>query len=225
MKRNSFRWKYIIRVAMLGLIAFAFSGFFYIPSWQEMSLTFVEALIYLIFFTLLFSFSPIRKYFAKIPVPHKLILITFFILLLIGQFINDPRLTFPFTSWAMYGRPEHPETLVFYRYQGFDDKQNKIDISPEDLLPPIGKSAVASKFKNLLSGAFSNEDKAKQKENEERLKELLLAFGEIYNRSYPEHPIRSVELIQCSLNLRDRGKSDILRQSLWRGALESRSLQ
>ena len=224
MKKNSIPWARIVLVVGLWLIALGLSLLVHKPPWQEMSRTFVEALIYLIFFILL-SFSPLSQYFAKIPGPHKLILTTFFILLLVGQFINHPKLTFPFTSWAMYGRPEHPETLVFYRYQGVDDKQNKIDISPEDLLPPIGKSAVASKFKNLVSGAFSNEDKAKQKENEERLKELLLAIGEIYNRSYPEHPIRSVELIKCSLNLRDRSKPDIVRQSLWRVALESRSLQ
>ena len=189
-----------------------------------MFLTLIEFSIYLVLITAFFLLPPIHTYFMNLPRPHQCIMATLIVLLLVGQFINDPRLTFPFTSWAMYGRPEHPETLVFYRFQVFDDKQNKIDIDPEDLLSPVGKAAVASKFKNLVRAAFSNEDEAKQKKNQKQLKELLLAVGEIYNRRYPEYPIRSVELIQCSLNLRDRGKSDIHRKSLWRVDLGGENL-
>lgn len=210
---------------MLVLIALAFSGFFYIPSWQVISRKFVEALIYLIFFILLSSARPIYQYFAKIPRPHKLVFFIFFLLLLIGQIANRPRLTFPFTSWAMYGRPEHPETLVFYQFQGLNDKQKKIDISPEDLLSPIGKSAVASKFKHLVRAAFSDVDDTEQKENQEKLKQLLLSIGEIYNRRYPENKIHSIEIIQCSIDLSHRGRSDVLRRPLWRVELSDGSLQ
>lgn len=224
MKGKIFRWNCIIRVAVLGLIAFAFSGFFYNPSWHEISRKFVESLIYLIFYILLFSVRPIYQYFAKIPRPHKLVFFIFFILLLIGQIVNQPRLTFPFTSWAMYGRPEHPERLVFYQYRGLNGKQERIVISPEELLPTIGKSVIASKFRILIHTSFSEENGAERNENREKLKELLLSIGQIYNRRYPEDPIHTVEIIQCSIDLSDRGHINIIRKSLWQFELNDRRL-
>ena len=132
----------------------------------------------------------------------------------IGQIVNQPRLTFPFTSWAMYGQPEHPETLVFYQYEGLTKEQKRTIISPEELLPTIGDSAVASKFRFLVRAAFSGRDDTEREETLEELRKFLTSIGGIYNRHHPENTIHSLEIIQCSIDLSKRGHSDILRKSL-----------
>jgi hypothetical protein len=225
MKENSVCYMVTVWIVGLWLIALGLSVFVHNSPWQEISRTFVEVLIYLIVFILLFSFSPICQYFTKIPGPHKLILITFFILLFIGQFVDQTRLTFPFTSWAMYGKPEHPDTLVFYRCLRIDENQNKITINTEALFPFIDKSEVASKLKELSKKAFLNDDVAVQKEYRRKLTEWLLAIGQIYNHQHSGQPIRSVELQKCYLKLSDGGKPEILREPLWRVDLGSQTLQ
>jgi hypothetical protein len=214
MKETGLRRIDIVYIIGLWLIALGLSVIIHNRAWQGMVLTFIESLIYLIFLIFLSSIRPIRRYFAKIPGAHELIFITFFILLLVGQLVNQTSLTFPFTSWAMYGKPEHPEVLVFYRCLGIDEKQNKHTIDTEAFFPFADKSTVASKFKKLVSKAFTNDNLSVQREYQKKLIEWLLAIGQIYNRQHPEDPIRSVELQKCTLNLNYSDKPKVLRESL-----------
>ena len=140
----------------------------------------------------------IRAYVASTPRPHRCLFAAFFIALLIGQAVNAPRLTFPFTSWAMYGRPEHPGTLVFYRVRGFDESGQPVDVEPEKLFSSVGKSSVASKLKELA-----------RKPSSAGLEAFLRAVGAAHNRRHSERPIRSLTLVQCSLSISDRGASGV----------------
>jgi hypothetical protein len=224
MKQNSIPWTSIVLIVGLWLIALGLSVFVHKPPRQEMSLTFIEALIYLVFLIIL-SFGPLSQYFAKIPRPHKLILTTFFTLLLIGQFVNQTSLTFPFTSWAMYGRPEHQESLIFTRCIGVDENQNKVTINTEALFSFADKSEVASKFKDLVSKAFLDDNLAVQREYRIRLTEWLHAIGQIYNYQHPEQPIHSVELQKCTLNLNYSDKLKIVQEPLMIVNIERKPLQ
>jgi hypothetical protein len=224
MKQNGIPWTGIALIVGLWLIALGLSVFVHRPPRQEMFLTFIEALIYLLFLIII-SFSPLSQYFAEIPRPHKLILATFFTLLLIGQFVNQTSLTFPFTSWAMYGRPEHQESLVFTRCIGIDENQNKVTINTEALFPFTDKSEVSSKFKDLVSKAFLDDNLTVQTEYRIRLTEWLRAIGKIYNHQHPERQIRYVELQKCTLNLNYSDKSRILRESLMIVNIERKPLQ
>lgn len=181
-----------------------------------MTVRLVEAACYLALLAGLRTVRPIRTYLQEIPRLHRMILTALFLLLLVGQVVNKPRLTFPFTSWAMYGRPEDPDTLVFYRYEGLDEAQRVVALNPFHLLAPISRAEVASKFKDLASAALSRQDEAARTASQRRLSDLLAAIGRIYNDRHPARPIRSVALVRCTLNRRGGGRSDIQRERVWR---------
>ena len=183
--------------------------------------TAIEAGIYLVLFFSFFSVRSIRAYATALPPAHRWIFGTFFCLLLAGQLINQPRLTFPMTSWALYGKPEHPGTLVFYRYQGFDERGEEVALDPFRLLAPLSRAELASKIKNLSRQAFSNQQTARQAAAQQQITALLRAAGTVYNGRHPERPVRSVEMIQCSLDWRGQGRAGMRQEPIWRAELTS----
>lgn len=178
--------------------------------------TAVEVFWYLTLLVGLWMVRPVQAYVQAIPRPHRRILLALVLLLLLGQLVNNPRLTFPFTSWAMYGQPEHPETLVFYRYEGLDEAQRVISLNPFRLLAPISRAEVASKFKDLARHALSHPDEDRRAASQRRLSALLGAVGQMHNDQHPDRRIHAVVLVRCTLDLRDGGRSDIQRERVWR---------
>ncbi len=183
--------------------------------------TAIEATIYLVLFFSFFSIRAVRVYATALPPAHRWIFGTFFCLLLVGQLINQPRLTFPMTSWALYGKPEHSDTLVFYRYQGWDEQGEAVALDLFRLLAPLGRAELASKVKRLSRQAFSNQQTARQAAAQEQITALLRTVGVVYNGRHPERPVRSVEMIQCSLDLRGQGRRAIREEPIWRSELIS----
>jgi hypothetical protein len=70
----------------------------------------------------------IRSYASRLPWPHRWFLGGFLGVVLIGQIVYDPRLTYPFVAWAMYGRAESADTVVFYRYEGRERSGNRVQL-------------------------------------------------------------------------------------------------
>ena len=70
--------------------------------------TIVEAAVLLFYVALLFSLTPVRRWFSALPRPHRLVIVVFFFLAVTGQLTTDNRKTFPFPAWTMYGKQESP---------------------------------------------------------------------------------------------------------------------
>jgi len=181
----------------------------------------VEAGIYLIVFFLILSRKTVRAQLGALPRPQRAILAGLFAAVLAGHFASDPRATFPFSPWAMYGRPESADVLVFYRSEGIDTSEARVAIDEARLFPAIGASSMATKVRNLATQALALRDRAGP--GSRRLTDWLHAVGDTYNRTHPERPVRAVELIQYSLNLRDQGKSGLASRPVWRVELGGRS--
>jgi len=179
----------------------------------------VEAFWYLALLIGLWRVRPVQAYLQAIPRPHRRILVALILLLFLGQLVNNPRLTFPFTSWAMYGQREDPETLVFYRYEGLDEAQRVVPLNPFRLLAPMSRAEVASKFKNLAFAALSHPDERRRAAAQQRLSALLGAVGRMHNDRHPAQPLSAVVLVRCTLDLRDGSRSDIQRERVWRTEL------
>ncbi len=114
----------------------------------------IEAGCYLALGYAFFSIGAVRAYWKALPKPHKWILGSTLLLLVVGQLIDRPRQTFPVSSWTMYGKHENSDTLVFYRYRGLDGQGNFVPVS-EQALSVIDASGVASKTKGLAKAALS----------------------------------------------------------------------
>ena len=162
------------------------------------------------------SIRVVRVYVSAMPVAHRWMIGMFCVLLMVAQFINQPRLTFPFASWTMYGKPEQTRTLVFYRYQGAGGQGDPVEIDPFALLSPIHEAGVASKIKDLAKQAESHLDEASRKLHQERLKALLRAIGRIYNYRHPKRALQAVTLIRCSIDLRQGAAASIHQEPLMR---------
>ena len=181
----------------------------------------LEAAIYLTVFFLILSRHTVRAQLGALPRPHRAILAGLFAAVLAGHFAQDPRGTFPFSAWSMYGRPESADVLVFYRSEGIDTSQTRVAIDEARLFPAIGASPLATKVRNLATQALAQPDRAGP--GPRRLTAWLHAVGDTYNRTHPGRPVRAVELVQYSLNLRDQGKSGLASRPVWRVELGGRS--
>lgn len=189
--------------------------------WQSRLGAGFEAALYLIVFFLILSRNTVRTHLGALARPHRAILAGLFAAVLAGHFASDPRATFPFSSWAMYGRPESPDMLVFYRSEGIDTSQTRVPIDEARLFPAIGASSIATKVRNLAAQALAQPDRGGAARR--RLTDWLQAVGETYNRTHPERPVRAVELVQYSLNLHDQGKSGLASRPVWRVEIGERS--
>jgi hypothetical protein len=179
----------------------------------------LEAAIYLAVFFLILSRHAVRNHLDALPRSHRVVLASLFTAVLAGHFAHDPRATFPFSEWSMYGRPESPDTLVFYHSEGIDTGQTRITIDEAALFPAIGASSVASKTRALATEALAQH---RPGDAPQRLRDWLYAIGDTYNRSHPERPVRAVELVRYSLSLRDQGRSGPSTRPVWRVELGGR---
>ncbi len=181
----------------------------------------LEALIYLGAFILILSADAVRPHLGLVPGPHRTLLAIFFALILAGHFAYDTRETFPFSAWTMYGRPESPDTLHFYRSQGIRADLSRVLIDEAELFPSIGGSGLASKAKRLVAQALPSPHRRTREPDRQRLTDWLRAVGEAYNQTHPERPVRAVELLRHSVSLRAADKSGLTAQPIWRVDLEA----
>lgn len=213
--RRQAPWLRAARVLGLWLGPVALAALLLKHPQEELPRVAVDAVCYLTVFGLFGSLGPIRRYFTGLPRPHQCVLGAMALLLLVGQLVDRPRLTFPFTSWAMYGAPEHPRTLVFYRYQGLDVQGEPVPIAAEALFRAVGPSGFASKVKLLAKRAWSGDDLLTQERARQRLTALLHAVGARYNIEHPERPVHTVVLLRASLELQ-RPASGVTEEPIWR---------
>jgi hypothetical protein len=192
--------------------------------WPTRFMTGVEALVYLTVFILILSRDAVRPHVGALPRSHRTVLAFFFALILAGHFANDPRATFPFSAWSMYGRPESPDTLQFYRSEGIDGSLRRIVINEAELFPSIGGSAIASKVKRLAAQAQATQDPPGEGP-QRMLTDWLRAVGDAYNQRHPERPVRAVELLRYSMSLRGPHKSGFAARAVWRVELDGERLR
>jgi len=189
--------------------------------WRGMPQIALEVVCYLAALWLLWSARPVRAYMRGLPTPHRRLFQSFFLILLIGQLAHASRTTFPFPTWAMYGQAEHPEALVFYRCEGTTSDHRTVTVDVEGLLAPLTSMGVTTKLKALAKAALSHPNDAKRQARQRDLAELLRAVGALHNRAHPQRPIRRVELVRCTLNLRDRAASGLRREPVWQVDLDA----
>ncbi len=210
-----------LALAPAGLLTVGLSVLLRQGNWGTRLMAGVEALIYVALFILILSRDAVRPHLGALPRPHRAILTIFFALVLAGHFANDTRATFPFSAWSMYGRPESPDTLEFYRSEGIDRSLRRIVIDESELFPSIGGSAIASKVKRLAGHALAVQHLPNPGPRQRRLTDWLRAVGDAYNRRHPERPVRAVELLKYSVSLRDRASSGLVARPIWRVELGS----
>jgi hypothetical protein len=203
-----------------GLLVVSLTVLLRAGGWPTKAKAGVEATLYLAVFTLILMRDAPRSHIGALRRPHRALLAIFFALILAGHFANDPRATFPFSAWSMYGRPESPDTLQFYRSEGIDSSRRRVVIDEADLFPPIGGSAIASKVKRLAAQALAAPHPLGRGMPQRRLTEWLHAVGAAYNQRHPERPIRAVELVRYSVNLREPATSGLAARRIWRVELD-----
>lgn len=203
-----------------GLLTVGLSVLLRQGDWGTRLMTGLEALIYLAVFSLILSRDAVRPHLDALPRPHRAILAIFFALILAGHFANDTRTTFPFSAWSMYGRPESPNTLEFYRSEGIDGSLRRIVINEAELFPSIAGSAIASKVKRLAAQALAPQHLPGQGPHQRRLTDWLRAVGDAYNQRHPERPVRAVELLRYSVSLREPRRSGFAVRPIWRVELD-----
>jgi len=162
----------------------------------------------------------VRVYVAGLPSAHRWLCSGFFILLFAGQLAHEPRRSFPFPTWAMYGEAEHPDALVFYECRGLDARQEMFTIDVARLLPSLTTTGATTKLKALAKGALSHPDAAKRQVRQRRLTEFLQAVGRLHNRVHLQRQISRLALVRCTLALRDRSASELQRESVWQVELD-----
>jgi hypothetical protein len=171
---------------------------------------FLEIGVHAAFFWFLLTRPKIVAFVQPIPKPHKALLLVFFTLFYAGQFTQDLRLTYPFTAWAMYARPESRPEITFYRYRGYTREGSVVELSPERIVPAGDKHVVTTKLKNLIAAAYPpatarNRDRPVARAD---LTSFLAAIGAIYNRDHPDQPIEAIEVYAYDWRFREQDHSE-----------------
>jgi len=159
------------------------------------------------------SIRSVADYVARLTWPHRSLLGSLLALLLLGQIANRPRLTFPFSAWAMYCKPERStDTLVYYRYEGLGENGEAVELDPFRLLALIPQDGVSTKIKDLA-------EQVEKPASKEQLAALLRTVGAVHSRRSPERPLSRVTPIGCSLDLRQGREAQVSRESRLRADL------
>lgn len=176
---------------------------------------FIEMAFYAGFLVFMFTRPTSASFLRSVPRPHRVLLVIFFTIFFTGQFVQNLRLTYPFTPWAMYSRPETKQELTYYRYRGYDAGARQIDLSPEKIVPSNDKHVVTTKLKSLIRGAFDARE-GEQEQSRQRLEQFLVAIGNIYNSRHVGAPLRSIEVFEYTWNFRSEDRHDLVPRSLVR---------
>jgi hypothetical protein len=176
----------------------------------------VESVVYLLYFGTLLSVRPVRAYLRAIPSPHRMVLAGFFFLLTTGQLTLMSRRTFPFPAWTMYGRPESPSTLEYYRYHGVDRSGRTMEIDPAKLFTFVNVAEIDSRVKFFARPASSSRDLEAREEARAKVRDWLMAIGTAYNLRNPETPLRSLEFLRYNWEFRRIRASEVPAESVLR---------
>jgi hypothetical protein len=161
----------------------------------------VESVGYLLFFGLVLSLTPVRRWLSAIPRPHRLVIVWFSFCVLVGQLTYDNRKTFPFPAWMMYGKAERQEqrgVLEYYRYRGVDASGHEVNVDPAHVLGFVNVAEIASHVRFIARDSRLPEGHPKRDVNRGRLNDLLLTIARGYNLKHPDAPLRSLEFLWYS---------------------------
>lgn len=177
---------------------------------------FIEMAVYAGILVFIFTRPTIASFARSVPRPHRALMIVFFVIFFTGQFVQNLRLTYPFTPWAMYSRPETAQEITYYRYRGYDLAAAPVDLSPEKIVPSNDKHVVTTKLKNLIRDAYYPRDDWEQELSQQRLEQFLVAIGNIYNGRHADAPLRSIEVFEYTWQFRTEDRHDLVPRSLVR---------
>ncbi|MEM1060184.1 MAG: hypothetical protein AAGK14_13125 [Verrucomicrobiota bacterium] len=83
---------------------------------------------------LLLRLTPLHAFFRGLPGPHAAVAFVFLFLLFGGQFLLEPKLSYPFLDWSMYsGRDRGP--AEWCELTGTDAEGNEVALRPLELMP------------------------------------------------------------------------------------------
>jgi hypothetical protein len=172
--------------------------------------TVLEAATLLVLVIILFSLTPVRRWFDALPRPHRLVLVGFFFLVVTGQLTTDNRKTFPFPAWTMYGKQESPDRLEYYRYHGVDRNGHDVNVDPADVLGFVNVAEIASRVRFIARDARLPEGDPKRAVAQTKLHELLESIGRGYAVKHPDAPLRSLQFLWYSWDYHNRPASDVV---------------
>ncbi|MCZ6784308.1 MAG: hypothetical protein O7G30_13455 [Proteobacteria bacterium] len=180
--------------------------------------------IYLAYFRFFSSYQPLRKVLDALPRPQKIVIVTLFGLMALGQIIRSKHETYPFIKWGMYD--ELSTKVRYYEYRGVlpDGTEAEYPVShllripsPElsVLCPTCGKRFLW-KLRDL------GHDRRKLPPGPERdqaarsYDELLRAAWQQYQRRHPDAAFQSVRVFYRFVRTGEyTDESSISREYLW----------
>lgn len=156
--------------------------------------TVAESVALLLLVGALLAFEPVRAWLRGVPRPHLTIIAAFFFVAIVGQLTRTSPRTFPFPSWTMYGRPDTPTHLQFYRYHGVDRAGNKVEVDPAELFTFVNVAEIASRVR-IFARPLGSTREAAREEARGKIRDWLLAVGGAYNLEHPDAPLTSLEFV------------------------------
>lgn len=135
--------KHVLKTLIVFAFAIGLSYLLNVITWTDHAVqTAMEGICFLILLGVFLSLSQVRHYFINIPHPHKSLLLLFFFLMLMGQYLGKDRTTFPFVRWDMFSKEVKTDIVWFYQYYGVDRQGNRIEIHPSKVFPSLGHSRI-----------------------------------------------------------------------------------
>ena len=99
-----------------------------------------------------------RSYLSRVALPARIILAAMIGLMLAGQFADQPRRTFPFSVFHMFGsvhRDAGRGSVTIYELQGVGRDGTRVSINPDRLFPTLGLGTMrmGTRLRSLIDAA------------------------------------------------------------------------
>lgn len=179
----------------------------------------LEAIAMLLFTALIVRSSEIRAGFASLGRKTKVFVITFGVLLCLGQVIKVNGATFPLVAWTMYGkiRVEDPAPLFYW---AIHDDGSRSEVVPPHVFPTLSNARIEHMLEHQyqrIQEASPSERRVKVDVYEASLRALLRAYA----TSRPDQDFDSLEVEQCHVPLRTyQGPESVTCELAWKISLD-----
>lgn len=211
----------VLRVALVWLVVVGMGTILRTEMFLNNRRPFLEMAIHAGLWVFVLTRPTVAAFVRPIPRPHKLVILAFFSIFYAGQFTQNLRLTYPFTAWAMYARPQYYDNLTYYRYYGYKADGSQMELSPERIVPAGDKHVVITKLESLISAAFPETQAGSGEARRTDLTNFIQAIGAIYNRDHAEDPIESIEIVAYDWRFRDEDRRTLPPKPVIRIPLEA----
>jgi hypothetical protein len=130
---------------------------------------------------------PMARWFAAMPIPHRVVFAGLLFAMYLGHFTFNGRTYFPFVAWEIFPHEEKAETVKAYEFIGETASGGRVRLLAEQQFPSIVQIDRLEDIERSYPAGTTDA--------------LARALAKMYNAQHGADPVRQVDLMEMAVNL------------------------